>query len=560
MTTFNLDGGHLIMNSVLLIACFVVMGLALILYKIFSPKGTSKFVHGLVYASLIFTLLCVVLYATRGSISTGPMRAFLDFRYSEFSHSATYSSLLLFIAGISALGISIFARQQPIWFRVYFVLLSLMMVFLATDEYFLIHETIPQWERYYVPVAVGVALLGMRVFWLSNFPHRLLIYVAFFGGLAGSVVGGVVLEEFRGDACLGMLAEACVDLPALEETLELLGYILSAAAFILLAQYLLDKDKLSQFFRLVSISSVAWLVFILFSFWVQPSIESRFFATPAEIRFTESHLAVKSYKLNQEAFRAGDTLALDLFWQVDAAESTPYGYSVNLLDPVTGESILRENFVIAYPAVTGWFPGITYRSRARIAIPDSIESPLSPILTVTIWHRSNESFNNFTYAESSLPIFAERYPILATLSFLSETEENLPQANYRFANGILLANPSLSEVENGNYMLELSWMAENDIHDNFGYFIHFLNEDGQNHLIFDRPPFGNHFLTSAWIQGMFERDSILLEIPEGTSGTFTPFMGFLNIATGERLAVQDSAGNEVPNGSIPLGASIVIGE
>jgi hypothetical protein len=548
------------MNSILLIACFVVMGLALILYKIFSPKDTSKFVHALVYASLVFTLLCVVLYATRGSISTGPMRAFLDFRYSEFSHSASYSSLLLFIAGISALGISIFARQQPAWFRAYFALLSLMMVFLATDEYFLIHETIPQWERYYVPVAVGMALLGMRVFWLSNFPHRLLIYVAFFGGLAGSVVGGVVLEEFRGDACLGMLAEACVDLPALEETLELLGYILSAAAFILLAQYLLDKAKLSQFFRLVSISAVAWLVFILFSFWVQPSIESRFFATPAEIRFTESHLAVKSYKLNQEAFRAGDTLALDLFWQVDAAESTPYGYSVNVLDPVTGESILRENFVIAYPAVTGWFPSITYRTRARLTIPDSIESPLSPILTVTIWHRSNESFNNFTYAESSLPIFAERYPILATLSFLSEKEENLPEANYRFANGILLANPSLSEEENGNYMIELSWMAENDIQETLGYFIHFLNEDGQNHLIFDRPPFGNHFLTSAWIQGMFERDSILLQIPEGTSGTFTPFMGFLNIATGERLAVQDSAGNEVPNGSIPLGASIVIGE
>jgi hypothetical protein len=560
MARLNVFQDCLTMNNSILIVCLLLIGITLILYKFFSPKDSSKFIHAIAYASLAFTLLCIVLYVFRSSISTGPLRVFLDFRYAEFNHSASFSSLLLFVAGLSSLGISIFARKQPNWYRAYFISLSLMMFFLAADEYYLIHETIPQWERYYVPVAVGMALLGMRVFWLSKAPYALLIYIAFFGGLAGSVIGGVVLEEFRGDACLGMLGDACVDLPALEETLEMLGYILSAIAFILLAQFILDERSFSRFRRFLSIGSIAWLAFILFNFWGQASIESQFFAQPAEIRFTASNMAIKAYRLNQRAFRAGDTLALDLFWQVDEAEFSNYGYTVNILDPVTGASILRENFTISYPPVTGWFAGITYRTRTRLLIPDSIETPVSPILTVSIWHRSDGDFVNYTVSESSLPIFAEQFPVLATLSFLTERDETLPTADYRFANGILLANPGLSTLENGDYKLELSWMAEADSHDNLSYFIHFLNDNGQDHLIFDRAPFANRFLTSAWIQGMFEHESILLEIPDGSSGSFQPFMGFLNIETSERLAVQDSDGNSVPNSMIPLGTSIVIGD
>lgn len=525
-----------------LIICITTIFLliTLLTYWYFAPKST---VNIFFYGAITVIFLEVAVYSFALHYLQDPIRLFFDIRYGEFNLSASFSSFLLFVASMSAFKITL--TKKNLHERIFYFVLSLYFAFLAADEYFMIHETLLNWEIIYAMVTASIAIWCLIVFIRHKPDHAILLYLGIFGGIGLSAVGGIGTELFFEKACFGILSRLdCSEVPLTEEILETTGFLIAAIALLHLV-----TEKAIHKTNFVKWTSVAWLTFIVYSAWVHPTVEQQFLVNQLEIQFDDSTMVLKGYRLNQVVFQEDDTFSIDLYWQSNHILNDNFGYTINWLDPVTGESIWQETPIIAYPSTRAWFPFITYRSHHEFPMPDEIQAPINPILTIALWAKWGDEYRIYPVESSSVPIFAEQFPILDRLSFINTNSTITPA--YRFDNGILLAQPELEIVDSQAYRLTLDWSTEEDISADYSYFIHLLGEDGQDNIIFDRQPFANRFPTSGWVTSMAVQDEILLELPEDASGNYRLVMGLLS-RNMDRLGISDIEGNPVANASVIL--------
>ena len=148
--------------------------------------------------------------------------------------STLASTQLLMISGVALLTAWL-AQSRPTSLRLYLLGIVPVFLFLAWDEYHLIHDALLHWETYYITLGVIVAAATAVIALCS--PRRIRIWhLCFLTGLAISGVGALGIEQLRHQDLCGSLGfmrlEGCLEAHDFEEIFELLGIWLALVAML----------------------------------------------------------------------------------------------------------------------------------------------------------------------------------------------------------------------------------------------------------------------------------------------------------------------------------------
>ncbi len=151
----------------------------------------------------------------------------------EWNIPSTLASTQLALVGGLALVTAWFTTACRPWHRLYLAGIGLIFLYLAWDEYFMVHEGIHNWERYYTVGGVLVAAATAAVAAYS--PRRTWIWhLCLLTGLAVSAAGAIFFDLLP-PTCgnLGFLRlDECLYFFWFEETLEFLGIWLTLLAIL----------------------------------------------------------------------------------------------------------------------------------------------------------------------------------------------------------------------------------------------------------------------------------------------------------------------------------------
>lgn len=537
---------------------YLIIGFLLIatlLFSVFLRPKLSRFSQILFYAIITFIVVSYALHVNRGMIIGGPMRQFFDFTHGEFNHTATMSSVLLFSAGAMAL-LQSFAPKKTWWNFPLWIYIASLFLFLATDEYFLIHETLGYWEEIYISVAAVTTLTLGAIVWRYYTRIQFVALAIVVCGMGISAVGGVVLENVVGDLCFGLVPMSyCGSLPILEEIFEISGYATAFIGMMLFVENAYEENRWRRLHLTYSALAILWASWLIFTYWILPSVELRFIANPIDANFDKGRMILRGYTVTPSHVVAGDDVTIRLYWYSEVEPLVQYGYTVNIVHPDTGESIIRINKVIDAPPTDDWFGGTVHWTELDIEIPEDIDTPISPLIIPTIWREESEGvYLTYTAEESSVRVLNSG-PVMTALPILSDNDSD-SESTYDFANGIGLSS-TLSEEEDNSFTFDFSWTTSEAISANVAQILHLVPDDGGDILVFDQIPFGNTFPSSTWVSGMNEVDTITLNIADDVvSGNYTLYTGLYDVVTGERININNdvAVNNLVAIAEITLGS------
>lgn len=188
-----------------------------------------------VYAVLLFAA-CIALLAAHALIRIPPyydkvlwVDRWLWNVKNEYSIPTTFATLQLAIIALLAILTALSAKSKPAWHRLYFLAFGWVFIYLALDEYYLLHEANEMlYGLIYAGIGAIIVLAALRVLPRSRARGLLL------GGLALAAAGGLGIDLFNyNDACLGFLpGDTCSFLKYTEEGLEMLGMCLTLLAML----------------------------------------------------------------------------------------------------------------------------------------------------------------------------------------------------------------------------------------------------------------------------------------------------------------------------------------
>lgn len=523
------------------------LALTTVVFTIFLRPKLSRFSQILGYLIIIFIVVSYALHENRHSIDV-PLRHFLDFRGGEFNHTATVSSLLLFATGAAALTQAM-SRKAARWNFIMWVYVASLFVFLATDEYFLIHERLANWEEIYIAVAGFTTIFVGTVVWFKYKKIQFFAFVLLIGGIGTAAVGGVVLENVVADACFELIPyNYCTTFPILEEIFEITGYATCLMAMLLFIEQTYSKERWQRVRLYFSALAMFWLAWTIFSYWMLPSVELRYLATPVEAEFVGGRMTLRGYTINPDYVRTGDTVTVRLYWYSAKAPVNQYGFTVNMVDPVGGESIVRINSVIDAPATEDWFANTVHWTELEITIPDDIETPISPLVIATVWQRNPQGDYETFVAENSSVRVLNSGPILTSLPILSHSPDDNGDG-IEFANG-LQVTPRIQSEDEGQLTINFDWTTSRSIDATLSQILHLVPDDEGDILVFDQVPFGGSFPTATWIPTMNETDTIVIDLSEDIqAGSYTLYTGLYDTETGERITIDAT---EAVNNLMPI--------
>ncbi len=270
----------------------------------------------------------------------------------EYRLSVAMAAAQLLMAGAAALGLAAGlawkdadGRLPPPLFRLFWFLLGLGFLFLALDEYFLIHETNrPLWRMLYLLAGLLVALPLLLL--LATSPRRRREYGLLLAGLALMAAGAVLLDSLLdamvrvGSDCggAGWLIAGCRAFSTqkpwwdlLEEMAELAGVTLALGGLLLLAQGMLSSQRSGagrparwmRVSRLVPLTGALAVAAYATWLWLTPAVQLHFEGKTVLVEYLDGDLALLGYRLEGAPASPGDEVRVHLYWQARRALSEP---------------------------------------------------------------------------------------------------------------------------------------------------------------------------------------------------------------------------------------------
>ncbi len=545
---------------IILVALFLIYLLVLRLYviKALTPFS-SKMLAGL-------TIIQLILFGLHLARTEMPIywRAYFHLGQGEYNPGAIFSSVQLFLTGFTAIAIAIAANPRKWWHRLYWLGLVFIFIYMALDEYAVIHEGF-DWQPLYVTVGVillGVSLLVYR-FGLNR--TRIRLFAMLFGGLSLLPVGAIGLDRFVSRQCDELLGAICRSVPVVEEAMEIIGITIVLIGFVIYAERHISPDSLRRSKRLIAAASLICLVLLFSGFWVFAALEAQFIAAPVTIDYFDGGLSTLGYRVSSDLLRPGDPLNIQIFWRANEPLVENHGFSIQLLTQPDGQPVVRENKPVHTPQSIYRFPGVVYRTSIDLVVPEDIPVPASYWLSYTIWTNRGKEFYMHPIGQTDRRLLVPETAILTAIPILpdSPSSADVPDGErFDFEAGFSLAGYSLPEnsVLNQSLTFQFAWETGGDIDGEFSQFLHLFHSNGEDVFVFDQPPFQGAFPTNDWPDGMQVVDEWELTLPDDVpAGEYRVHTGMYDPNTAERLSVSDNNGQPVQDNSIYLG-NITVGD
>ena len=268
---------------------------------------------------------------------------------------------------------------------------------------------------------------------------------------------------------------------------------------------------------------------------------------------TGEHLQLTGYRLDSRRITPGEPLQLTLYWHAVTSLRQPLWLTVRLLDPATGETLLRvENPTPGGLATDFWDAGSRIDDRYTLLPPADVP-PGEYVLDVTCRLPNGRPLEaqeaiatRFTLTRlhrppnvSTVPLTPD-YPFSTTFGSENEIE--------------LLGYDIATRAAPGDRLrVALYWRTRQPALPGYKIFVHLLDTEGQLLAQSDGVPADWTYPTTRWQPGETIRDEHLLEIPPAAArGDYRLIVGLYDAATGERPIVRDAGGNEIADRRVTL--------
>ena len=287
--------------------------------------------------------------------------------------------------------------------RLYWLVLGAGLLFLAVDEFFLIHERDQEfWRPLYFLVGVAVGLLTVLLMLRSA---RRRVYGQLLSGMALMVTSGILLDlvkgrvRRRGVTCdlPDWLAAICESTESylpfmhmLEEVGEMVGVTFLLGAFLtLLPQDLEPGRRLAR--RLIDSAGPLAAALVLAAFaawmWLTPAVQLHFSSERVLVEYFDGDLALVGYRLEGAPASPGDRVEVILYWEARGAlPEPPLLVSLHALAGPNFESIEQDDDPQLGTLVpsTGFVPGTIVHKAMKLDLPEDTPTGHHPLM-LRIW-------------------------------------------------------------------------------------------------------------------------------------------------------------------------------
>ena len=472
----------------------------------------------------------------------------------EWNIAATLASTQMALVGGVALATAWLAKSRPALRRFYLVAVSLVFLYMARDEYQVVHEYISNWRQYYT--VVGLAVVAGTVIAAARSPRRMWIwYVVFLAGLAISASGAFVLEHFRHqELCSGvgiLQLDGCLKLGLFEEYLELSGMFLVLVAML---GWFSDSPRRPsrRIQRMIYALPALWIVLLVLTTAIIP-IARQAYAQPAAVKF-ESDVDLHAFRIEggRKHFN------IHLFLSPGSGDFDDLGYSIHLVDQVSGDSIVsRDKYVdvqLDFLLAPGYVP--VYRQWVNAEFPTRIPFNRAMWIVLTLWRELGGDYVRQQVWSSDLQLLDETQVVLGEL--VMPDQSNVPTTGplARFDNGFTLdavVMPKSAKPGEALTML-FSWRSDVDGSEDHGQFLHVGQAATGEWWVYDQNPLGARLPTRLWYEGLADGETWQVPLPADLApGRYNVFTGLYRTRDLERIPARDGDGEQL-GGRCPCAA------
>jgi hypothetical protein len=474
----------------------------------------------------------------------------------EWNVPATLASLQLALIGFVALLIAWRAVTQKTWQRLYFAALGTLFLFLAYDEYAVLHEFVHDWKKYYylaggivVALTLVVASLSERSAWKW---HGLLLV-----GLAMSALGGLVVEANCGHPFF-VAIDLCEMHFKVEEPLEFVGMWLALLALLRQLDFLPASARI---WRALYVFPLLWLLLLVLSPAVYSVERYRSDSSLADVQF-ETGLRLLGYRIG----RSKDSAHLFLSpgpWDFKGRNFAGLGYSIDLIDQATGESVLSHDKVAHHHFFMlgpGYMP--IYRQWVDIDRPETLPTNRAYSIVLALWREDGDAYPRQRILASDHPLLGDTQVALGELVIQAENTAASPLLNplAAFNNGVLLADAEWPERAGAGAIMpiDFTWRSVVDGEEDHAQFLHLRHAESGEWWVYDQLPLGPRLPTRLWYAGLSDSETWQAPLPADLApGRYSISTGLYRSRDRERVPAKNADGSTFHDGRVPLGSLVV---
>jgi hypothetical protein len=443
----------------------------------------------------------------------------------EYNLDTIVSSVYLLSIGVVALVIAARLLTRPRIGAVWLIWGSAYL-FLCYDETYMLHESLPHWESYFIGLGVLLVLVALYAVLVADRVNWR-IYALLMVGLALTAAGGIVVRESY----------------KLEEFVEVTGITVVLVAVVTYFSRLRDMDW-QPVRRLLIAGNVGWVTAMVFTqFWPLPALEARFLARPSQVDYADGVLSLVGYQVDDRVYHPGDRVKVTTYWQANQPLSANYMQSVRLLQPPDDEPAQQSDLLLGpptQPTTNVWPVNMVFRKEAYLTTQATLPSPTSYWLSVNVYPESN-------------PLPDTR---LSRLLFVSpQVIQSAPQAaEYRFDNGICLCGYELVPRQ----AMRFWWETDTNVDQELVQFLELRHQESGLILVSDHPPLEEQLPTVDWPAGLRVVDEWNADQMRRLSdGHYEVYTGLYERSNQNRILVRDAQGHLIPDNLIYLGTLVV---
>lgn len=477
---------------------------------------------------------------------------------------AVLSSLQLALVGFIALLTAWKLRREEAWRLLYYVGLGILFLYMAYDEYFALHEYLSDWKIIYGIVGALAALATLFVAWRSPRStlkwHALLLF-----GLAVSATGAMLVQPLRSpDICASLVfwsGDECM-LFDLEESLELLGIWLVLVAA--LGQLLAPPPPSVRFQISAFAFPIVWLLFLFYADAFPPLASHPGHANieAAQVEF-ESGIRLHGYRKGNQQNSIHFFLSPGSF-DFGGRGFTKLGYSLDLVDQVSGLSVLSRNKYVHrqfYVVMASHYRPI-YRQWIDLDRPSTLAVNRAYWIVLTLWREDGELYRRQKIVASDHELLNDTQVILGDLvapSVSSPVSSGFdPLA--KFDNGFILDAFEAPERAGAgrNLSIIFSWRSQAAGSEDFQQFLHFFHDESGKWWVHDQQPLGARLPTRLWYSGLADSETWQVPLPADLDrGRYSIFTGLYPLRDLERVPAKSAEGVYFADARVPLGSLVV---
>ncbi|MDE2820931.1 MAG: hypothetical protein OXI40_14455 [Chloroflexota bacterium] len=525
----------------------------LIVYRWFMPQ-LSRVARRL--AGLMLAAQALIIFNALYIESPSSFYVWLWDLHREWNVAAALASTQLALVGGVALGCAWLSRSRMALQRLYFVGIALVFLFLAFDEFFTLHEYPISWNYY---IYLGALVVGATLVVAARSPRRSRQWHAcLLAGLAISALGAIHVERF-GSFCgdYGLLyIDACPPNTVweLEEILEFLGIWLALVA--LLGHFSSLSPASGRLGRILYFMPALWIVLIVPSapIW---SIARQVGGEPAAVAFA-SGTGLHAYHIDKRQ----SNFTVRLFLSPERWDYNGLGYSIHLVDQITGESIVsRDTHAyrrLEFYLAPGHIP--VYRQWKRIRFPPGTPTNQALSVVLTLWHKQGEEIVYDRPLSSDLKLLGDAQILLGELVLPAHSPAPTTPPLARFDKGFSLGAAELPNVARAgeNLVISFNWRSDETGSEDHAQYLHLGHAESGAWFVYDQEPLGPRLPTRLWYRGLADSETWQVPLPNDLApGQYSVFTGIYRARDGERVPARDLDGSPFIDARVPLGSLII---